>query len=146
MFCAADRIGRRRTLIVGAFLKVMAGFVFALSRNAPLTAIAGAIGVITPTGGEIGPFQAVEQAALTDTMPVGSETNIGAIATGILEGGTDLRICLPRMLSAARVFGWYQFCGATAQAFGALVAGGAVSMLREHLSMESTYRCVRLLL
>ena len=77
---AADRIGRRRTLIVGAFLKVMAGFVFALSHNAPLTAIAGAIGVITPTGGEIGPFQAVEQAALTDTMPVGSETNIGAIA------------------------------------------------------------------
>ena len=65
----ADRLGRRRVLVVGAALMVVAGIVFAFTSWVPLLILAGAIGVISPTGNEVGPFLAVEQAALTQTIP-----------------------------------------------------------------------------
>jgi len=61
----ADSFGRKRTLIIGAVLKMLSGVTFASTDNFGLLALAGAIGVISPSGGEIGPFGAVEQAALT---------------------------------------------------------------------------------
>jgi MFS family permease len=64
----ADGWGRRRTLMFGAFLKAGAGLVFSLSNNYWVLLFAAIIGVITPTGNEIGPFMAVEQAALTATL------------------------------------------------------------------------------
>lgn len=62
----ADRIGRKRTLAIGALLKLLTGIVFSLSDNFILLAISGIIGVISISGAEIGPFLSVEQAALTD--------------------------------------------------------------------------------
>ena len=60
----ADRLGRRRTLLIGAMLMAAAGGVFASTRSWWLLTIAGTIGVISPSGNEVGPFLAVEQAAL----------------------------------------------------------------------------------
>jgi hypothetical protein len=63
----ADILGRRRCLLAGAVLKVFAGAAFALA-SAEYTWIlfpAGVIGVVSSTGGEIGPFLPIEQAALT---------------------------------------------------------------------------------
>jgi len=60
----ADRVGRRRMLIAGAFLMAAAGLVFAWTRSFLLLIIAGTIGVISPSGNEVGPFLAIEQAAL----------------------------------------------------------------------------------
>ena len=51
----ADRFGRRRVLVAGAVLMVVAGIVFASTSWVPLLIIAGAIGVISPTGNEVGP-------------------------------------------------------------------------------------------
>jgi MFS family permease len=62
---SADRFGRRRTLIVGALLMVGAGIVFIITRNTLLLMAAAIIGVISPSGNEIGPFLSVEQAGLT---------------------------------------------------------------------------------
>lgn len=59
----ADRIGRRRTLIVGAMLMAAAGLVFALTRNPWFLVLAGTIGVVSPSGNEVGPFLSIEQAA-----------------------------------------------------------------------------------
>ena len=42
---------------------------FAFTSWVPLLILAGAIGVISPTGNEVGPFLAVEQAALSQTIP-----------------------------------------------------------------------------
>ena len=64
----ADRFGRRRVLVAGAGLMVLAGVVFASTSWVPLLILAGAIGVISPTGNEVGPFLAVEQAALSQTV------------------------------------------------------------------------------
>src|SRR5262245_51554544 len=46
----ADRVGRKRVLIVGAALMVVAGLVFATTGNFFLLLIAGTIGVISPSG------------------------------------------------------------------------------------------------
>lgn len=52
----ADRMGRRRMLIVGAILMAAAGLAFACTSNLVFLTIAGTIGVISPSGNEVGPF------------------------------------------------------------------------------------------
>src|SRR5216684_5496026 len=64
----ADRIGRRRMLIVGAILMAGAGLAFACTKNLLLLIIAGTIGVISPSGNEVGPFLSIEQAALSHVL------------------------------------------------------------------------------
>src|SRR5688500_1444141 len=59
----ADGLGRRRTLIVGAVLMVLAGITFIATGNFLLLVLAATIGVISPSGNEIGPFLSIEQAA-----------------------------------------------------------------------------------
>src|SRR5438874_10734793 len=49
----ADRIGRRRMLIVGALLMAGAGGAFASTSNLWLLLLAGTIGVISPSGHEV---------------------------------------------------------------------------------------------
>jgi MFS family permease len=92
----ADRLGRRRTLIVGAILMVLAGIAFISTANFLLLVIAATIGVISPSGNEIGPFLSVEQAALSHIVSD--------------ERRTD-------------VFAWYNLVGSFSTALGALVGG-----------------------
>ncbi len=92
----ADRLGRRRVLVAGAGLMIVAGVVFAFTSWVPLLILAGAIGVVSPTGNEVGPFLAIEQAALTQTVP-------------------DTR--------RTATFAWYNVAGYVATATGALGAG-----------------------
>ena len=63
----ADRAGRRRVLIAGALLMALAGVGFASTSAVPLLILAATIGVISPSGNEVGPFLAVEQASLSQT-------------------------------------------------------------------------------
>jgi len=100
----ADRLGRRRTLIVGAALMVLAGVVFASTGNFVLLVVAATVGVISPSGNEIGPFLSVEQAALSHV--VGDERR------------TD-------------VFAWYNLVGSFSTAVGAL-AGGLIAEASLH--------------
>jgi hypothetical protein len=65
----ADRIGRRRMLIVGAILMAGAGVAFASTKNLLFLIVAGTIGVISPSGHEVGPFLSIEQAALSHVVP-----------------------------------------------------------------------------
>jgi hypothetical protein len=53
----ADRIGRRRMLIIGPLLMAGAGVLFATTKNLLVLAIAGTIGVISPSGNEVGSYQ-----------------------------------------------------------------------------------------
>jgi MFS family permease len=56
----ADRIGRKKMLLLGAVLMIMAGVVFSLTGTLSLLIIAAVIGVISPSGNEIGPFLSLE--------------------------------------------------------------------------------------
>ena len=100
----ADRIGRRRMLVVGAILMAAAGLAFALTRNFLLLIIAGTIGVISPSGNEVGPFLSIEQAALSHVVPGRARTEI---------------------------FAWYTLAGSLATALGALCGGTLTHALQK---------------
>jgi MFS family permease len=91
----ADRLGRRRMLRLGALLMALAGSVFALTDNLALLVLAALVGAVSPSGGETGPFLAVEQAALPQTTRDEHRTTL---------------------------FAWYNLVGSLATAVGALVA------------------------
>ena len=99
----ADRAGRRRMLLLGAALVVLAGAVFAVARSFWALLAAATVGVLSPSGNEVGPFLAVEQAALAQQVPPERRTQL---------------------------FSWYQLCGAAATALGALVGGAAAEGLQ----------------
>ena len=99
----ADRIGRRRMLVAGAALMTAAGIAFAFTRRMSLLVVAGTIGVVSPSGQEVGPFLSIEQAALTQVVPGRARTE---------------------------VFAWYTLTGAVATALGALAAGFATHALQ----------------
>jgi MFS family permease len=63
----ADSFGRKALLIVGALLMALAGCVFAISNNPIWLAVAAIVGTISPSGKEVGPFLAIEQAILPQT-------------------------------------------------------------------------------
>src|SRR5882724_11621050 len=92
----ADVLGRKRTLLAGAVLMIGAAVVFALTRDFTLLLLAATIGVISPSGNEVGPFLAVEQVALAEAVPAGDRTAL---------------------------FAWYQLIGSFATALGSLAAG-----------------------
>jgi MFS family permease len=99
----ADRIGRRRTLIVGAILMAAAGAVFAGSTGFAVLLVAATLGVLSPSGSEVGPFLPIEQASLTEVTPAARRTSI---------------------------YAWYNLVGSVATATGALAAGFAVGALQ----------------
>jgi MFS family permease len=99
----ADRLGRRRMLILGAALMVAAGVPFALSRDFTVLVLAATFGVISPSGNEVGPFLAIEQAALSQVLPEDRRTG---------------------------VFAWYHLTGAFATALGALAGGWTAQALQ----------------
>jgi MFS family permease len=112
----ADRFGRRRTLLVGAALMVLAGVVFAVTTDFWVIVISATIGVLSPSGNEVGPFLAVEQASLSHV--VGDERRTTA-------------------------FGWYTVAGALATATGTLVAGvGVQSLMGSGVGTVDAYRMV----
>src|SRR6267378_119416 len=112
----ADRIGRRRMLIIGAILMAAAGFAFASTHNLFFLIVAGTIGVISPSGNEVGPFLSIEQAALSHIVPATARTEI---------------------------FAWYTLAGSVATATGALFAGAITGALqRTTLAPVSSYRVV----
>jgi MFS family permease len=99
----ADRIGRRRALIAGAALMLVAGLAFVATPLYAVLVVAATIGVISPSGNEVGPFLAVEQAALAQLVPASRRTAIfaryqlaGAVATavGALAAGTTAQLAI----------------------------------------------------
>ncbi len=92
----ADRVGRRRVLLAGAGLMLVAGLAFVATPVFAILLVAATFGVISPSGNEIGPFLAVEQASLSQLVPDRSRTSLfaryqlaGSLATavGTLAGG-----------------------------------------------------------
>ena len=80
---------------------------------------AATIGVISPSGNEVGPFLSIEQAALSHVIPDSARTE---------------------------VFAWYTLAGSLATALGAL-AGGIMSRLLQESSLTAvgSYRAVVIL-
>lgn len=112
----ADRIGRKKMLLLGAGLMILAGVVFSVTGDPVLLMIAAIVGVISPSGNEIGPFLSLEQAALSELLPSAQRT---------------------------RAFAWYNLAGSLATATGAL-AGGFLSQGLRHAGFSelASYKAV----
>ncbi|OFV86530.1 MAG: MFS transporter [Acidobacteria bacterium RBG_16_68_9] len=112
----ADRVGRRRMLIAGATLMILAGGFFALTDSFLILVVAATVGVISPSGNEVGPFLPIEQAALSQTLSAKRRT---------------------------QAFAWYNLVGSFATALGALAAGTLVQALQSTgVSALVSYRFV----
>src|SRR5260370_19223509 len=112
----ADRAGRRRILIAGAGLMLFAGLLFALTDRVELLLIAAIIGVISPSGYEVGPFLPVEQAALSQIVPDEQRT---------------------------QTLAWYNLAGSFATAAGALTGGSLTQLLQQvGVSPVNSYRAI----
>jgi MFS family permease len=64
----ADRIGRRKFLILYAVLMVISAIIFFLTNNYVALIVAAVIGTINVTGSEVGAFLSLEQAILPQTV------------------------------------------------------------------------------
>ena len=64
----ADRIGRRKMLIIYALLMAISGVIFFVTSNYIALIVAGLIGTINVTGTETGAFLSIEQAVLPQTL------------------------------------------------------------------------------
>lgn len=91
----ADRWGRRRALMLFAVVMAVSGIALATVRSFWFLLVVAALGTVSPSGYEIGPFQSLEQAALSNA------------------GG----------LVRVRFFSWYNLAGSLAVALGGLVVG-----------------------
>jgi MFS family permease len=112
----ADRVGRRATLIAGAALMIVAALAFATTTSFWLLLLAATVGVLSPSGNEVGPFLAVEQAALAHELPAARRTS---------------------------AFAWYQLVGSLATAVGALAGGALVQRLEQAgLAPLQRYRAI----
>lgn len=112
----ADRMGRRRMLVLGAALMIFAGMVFVFTHNLLILTIAAIFGVISPSGNEIGPFLSIEQAGLTQLVSDENRT---------------------------RTFAWYNLAGSFATATGALAGGWLASGLQHSgITAITSYKVV----
>ncbi|KAF3353521.1 hypothetical protein VD0004_g7924 [Verticillium dahliae] len=112
-----DKLGRRRVLAAGAVLMATSGFMFALSGNYWLLLVASVIGVISPSGNEIGPFRAVEESILAQL--------------------TDRE-------DRSDIFAWSTLLGTAGAAAGTMTCGWLVQLLQdlEHWDTQAAYRVI----
>jgi MFS family permease len=98
----ADLVGRRIMIALGSALMMAAGVLFTLTTNYWLLLLVAVWGVISPSGNEIGPFRAIEEATLAQ---------------------------LSSPFARSAVFAWYTISGTTGTAFGSLLCGWFVQHL-----------------
>lgn len=102
----ADKVGRRKFLLLYAALMSVSGFIFTISENYFALIIAAFIGTINITGAESGAFLTIEQAILPQTLRNVRKRNT--------------------------VFAIYNMAGTLAMAAGVLLSG-LPSVLQQHL-------------
>jgi MFS family permease len=113
----ADKIGRRTMLIAGALLSIVTSIVFATQRNFWVLLVSAIIGVISPSGNEIGPFMAIELSGLSQVSRDSDRT---------------------------RLLAWYNLFGCFASAIGGLFCGVLITHLTESVGVTvlNAYRIV----
>ncbi len=111
----ADRLGRRRMLMVSSALMALSGVIFAVAHTPWLLVVAALTGTISATSGEVGPFETVEAAILPQTtsekrrnQAFGLYSAVGAamVALGALAAGVPARTSQLDILTSYRLMFW----------------------------------------
>lgn len=106
----ASRIGMRNVLLLSSFAILVGGFAIAFAPAKWMLALAVIFGVISPAGYEGGPFAAIEQAIISQSV---------------------------KHEKLASAFSWYNLVGFGGAALGALLAGGCVSLMKAQPTMQA---------
>ena len=104
----ADRVGRRRTVVVLSALMALGGALFAAGSSFELLLLAAFTGTISATSSEVGAFITVEQAILPQTAPAERRTwlfSIYAFVANIAQAAGALFAGLAAGLAAASGLG-----------------------------------------
>ncbi|KAK9450770.1 major facilitator superfamily domain-containing protein [Limtongia smithiae] len=99
----ADKVGRRRVLGIGAILMAISGLIYSYSTNYWLLLGAAIIGVISPSGNEIGPFNAIEESIVAH---------------------------LSDLSDRAQIYAWYTLLGSFGAALGTISSGYIIQFLQ----------------
>ncbi|EXJ77665.1 hypothetical protein A1O3_09894 [Capronia epimyces CBS 606.96] len=113
----ADGLGRKWILVFGAALMTASGIVFGLSGNYWVLLAAAILGVISPSGNEIGPFRAIEESTLAH---------------------------LTASQHRSDIYAWYSLIGTAGTALGFVCCGWIITFLRhdKHWTSVRAYRLV----
>ncbi|KAH3669181.1 hypothetical protein WICMUC_005020 [Wickerhamomyces mucosus] len=92
----SDRLGRRRIIILSSILMSVTGVLLYYFNSFWLLAIIMVIGIITPSGTEVGPFRSIEQSAISTLVKYEDRSDI---------------------------FSWYTFSGGFSSGIGNFIIG-----------------------
>ena len=103
----ADSLGRRKILIAGGLLMTLSGIAFATFSNYWILLLAAVVGVISPSGNEIGPFRAVEESTLAHLSDAKTRSDVFAfyVVVGTL-GGAGGSLSAGWITQALQAAGW----------------------------------------
>lgn len=101
----ADGLGRRFTMVISCILMGLTGAIFAMFSNPIILIVAAVVGIITPGGGEVGPFRSIEQSSLA-TLALHDERS--------------------------DIYAWYTFLGFFCSALGSVLCGAWLDTLSGH--------------
>ncbi|EDU46567.1 MFS-1 multi-domain protein [Pyrenophora tritici-repentis] len=104
----ADTLGRRRILLLGAVSMAISGAVFATTSNYVALLLAAIVGVISPSGNEIGPFRAVEESTLAHLVAEDKRSDVYTwyVVLAVLGTSTGLAIGGVAVDSLQAIEGW----------------------------------------
>lgn len=112
----ADGLGRRATLIISSFIMAATGVAFAMFSNPVVLTAVAILGILTPGGGEVGPFRSIEQSSLAT---------------------------LAEHEARSDVYAWYTFLGFFCSALGSFLCGTGLDYLELHgYTVIESYRAV----
>lgn len=114
---AADKIGRRNILILSSSLMVLTGLAFGIFDNHYLLTLIATFGILTPSGGEVGPFRSIEQSSIASIMAPKDRSDI---------------------------YSWYTLLGTFCAALGSISGGHLIDYIHLDLnySLKTSYKFI----
>lgn len=102
----ADQLGRKNILLASSLLMTLTGAIFSVSENHYVLAATAVLGILTPSGGEVGPFRSIEQSSIASLVSPEQRSDI---------------------------YAWYTFLGAFCAALGSVLCGKLVDWAQNSL-------------
>ena len=110
-----DRIGRRLVLIASTVIMTLTGLGFSLVTEPYALTVISVLGIMTPSGVEVGPFRSVEQSSIASLVTKDKRSDI---------------------------YAWYTFLGFFCSAIGSVLCGFLVDFLQDdwNYTLVDAYR------
>jgi MFS family permease len=126
----ADKVGRRRILLLGSVLMALSGAVFALFENFWILLFAAVVGVISSSGGDFGPFRAIEESTLSHLTTPKTRSDVLAWYVTIASVGSAIgTLAAGRMVESLQYLDGWTLVEAYHAIFWVYVAAGFINVV-----------------